>query len=107
MGGPLLSLAGVPGCLHELGSALTLFQLKNYGEEFVAALEGKPAADTDESIDETVAIVAEEIQQSTEDSILKELARHLKGHSLEAFIANLLRMVGYRTVEGKRARMNA
>lgn len=90
------------GALHELGSALTLFQLKNYGEEFLTALEGKAPAENDQTVDETVAIVAEEIQQTTEDFILKELARHLKGHALEAFIANLLRTMGYRTVEGKR-----
>lgn len=89
------------GALHELGSALTLFQLKNYGEEFIAALEGKSVA-ADNTIDETVAMVAKEIQQTTEDFILKELARHLKGHGLQPFIANLLRTMGYRTLESKR-----
>lgn len=90
------------GALHELGSALTLFQLKNYGDEFISALQGKPVTEGDDEIDETVALVAEEIKQTTEDFILKELARHLKGHGLEAFIANLLRTMGYRTVESKR-----
>ncbi len=31
------------GALHELGSALTLFQLKNYGDEFLNAVDGNSA----------------------------------------------------------------
>jgi restriction system protein len=88
------------GALYELGSALTLFQLRNYGEEFLSALEGKDilSEDTD---DETVAFVAEDIEQQTAVFVLKELSRSLKGHGLEAFIANLLRTMGYRTIESK------
>ena len=33
--------------------------------------------------------------------VLKELARHLKGHALQAFVADLLRTMGYRTVESR------
>src|ERR1035437_7727678 len=85
------------GALYELGSALTLFQVKNYAEEFRFVLSGesKPMVENDE----TVTLVAEEIEQTTSDYILKQLARHLKGHSLQAFVADLLNTMGYRTLE--------
>jgi restriction system protein len=89
------------GALHELGSALTLFQLKNYGDEFIEATEGKVEVSEQED-DETVASVTAEVQQTTEDFILRNLAKHLKGYSLQAFIANLLGTMGYRTIESKR-----
>jgi restriction system protein len=89
------------GALHELGSALTLFQLKNYGDEFLNAAEGDSAV-SEEQDDEVVASVTKEVQQTTEDFILRSLARHLKGHGFQAFIADLLRTMGYRTIESKR-----
>jgi restriction system protein len=87
------------GALYELGSALTLFQVKNYASEFEAALEGKEANSVNEQSggDDTVGIVAEEIEQTTEDFILKELERQYKGHPLQDFVANLLQTMGYRT----------
>ncbi len=83
--------------LYETGSAMTLFQIRNYTDEFLAALEGKPAplGKTDE--DETVGIVVEEIEQTTHDFILKRLARQLKGHPLAHLVAHLLQAMGYRT----------
>jgi restriction system protein len=84
------------GALYEIGSAVTLFQVKNYADEFIAALEGKaPPEPADE--DETVSLVAEEIQQTTEDFVLKRLAQELKGHGFESFVAHLLEIMGYRT----------
>lgn len=88
------------GALYELGSALTLFQIRNYGEEFIRALEGKETG-IDVADDETVGPVADDIEQQTAVFVLKELARHLKGHALQTFIADLLRTMGYRTVESK------
>jgi len=83
------------GALYEIGSAVTLFQVKNYADEFVAALEGKaPAEPADE--DETVGLVAEEIAQTTQDFVLKRLAQELKGHGLESFVGHLLEIMGYR-----------
>jgi len=84
------------GALYEIGSALTLFQVRNYAEEFVAALEGKPTLKTT-SEDPTVALVADEIEQTTRDFVLKRLAQGLKGHPLEHFVAQLLGLMGYRT----------
>ena len=84
------------GALYEIGSAVTLFQVKNYADEFLAALAGEAptAPDSDE---ETAAIVAEEIEATTRDYVLKRLAREAKGYPLERFIAHLLAAMGYKT----------
>jgi len=84
------------GALYEIGSALTLFQVKNYADEFTAALAGEAptSPDTDE---ETAAIVANEIEATTRDYVLKRLAREAKGYPLEHFVAHLLEAMGYKT----------
>jgi restriction system protein len=84
------------GALYEIGSAMSLFQVKNYADEFIAALEGKPLVPTIEE-DETIAVVAADIEEMTHDFILKRLAQELKGHPLARFIAHLLETMGYRT----------
>ncbi len=84
------------GALYEVGSALSFFQVKNYADEFRAALEGKPQAIPVEK-DDTVGLVAEEIESTTRDFILKRLAQELKGHPLAEFVAHLLGTMGYRT----------
>lgn len=83
------------GALYEIGSAITLFQVKNYAHEFLAALEGKVSAPSVKE-DETVAVVGEDIEQTTRDFILKRLAQELKGHPLAEFVAHLLNAMGYR-----------
>ena len=86
------------GALYEVGSALTFFQVRNYADEYIHAINGSrnpPILDTD--TDETVASTADEIIESTKDFILKELSRNLKGYGLEEFVADLLRAMGYRT----------
>ena len=86
------------GALYEIGSAMTLFVVKNYADEFLSALDKgfkKTAAANDE--DDTVGATAEDIIESTKDFILKELSRNLKGYALEEFVADLLRTMGYRT----------
>jgi restriction system protein len=84
------------GALYEIGSALTLFQVKNYADDFRALITGKsqPAV-VDEGA--SVAVVADEITESTRDFILKRLAQELKGHPLTDFVAHLLTTMGYRT----------
>lgn len=91
------------GALYEIGSALTLFTVKNYADEFLAALDPsfKPSA-SDGAEDETVGATADEIKQSTVDFIIKTLSRDLKGYSLEEFVADLLRAMGYRTTVSKK-----
>jgi restriction system protein len=75
---------------------MSLFLVKTYAEEFTAALEGKiisaPVAQ-----DDSIALVAEDIEQTTRDFILKRLAQELKGHPLADFVSNLLGVMGYRT----------
>ena len=86
------------GALYEVGSALTFFQVRNYVDEYIHAINGNrnpPVLDTD--TDETVASTADEIIESTKDFILKELSRNLKGYGLEEFVADLLRAMSYRT----------
>lgn len=84
------------GSLYEIGSALSLFQVKNYADEFLTVLSSETiSGDTEE--DETVARVAEEIEQNTRDFIAKKLAQELKGHPFEHFIAHVLNILGYRT----------
>ncbi|NUM47831.1 MAG: restriction endonuclease [Anaerolineales bacterium] len=84
------------GALYEIGSAVTLFQVKNYADEFNSVLEGKPAPVAPEE-DETVALVAQEIEQTTSDYILKKLAQDLKGHPFAEFVAHVLNCMGYYT----------
>lgn len=86
------------GALYEIGSAMSLFAVKNYSDEFLAALDKgfkKLTATNDE--DDTIGATAEDIIESTKDFILKELSRNLKGYALEEFVADLLRAMGYRT----------
>jgi len=84
------------GALYEVGSAMSLFQVKNYAEEFLAALEGK-VTPVVASKDETVSAISEDIETTTQDFILKKLAQELKGHPFAEFIAHLLEVMGYRT----------
>lgn len=86
------------GALHEVGSAMSFFSVKNYADEYMAALDKnfKKTID-DDSEDESVGATAEDIIESTKDFILKELSKRLKGYDLEEFVADLLRAMGYRT----------
>jgi restriction system protein len=84
------------GALFELGSAMSLFQVKNYVDELIAVLEGQPPMQTPTE-DETVAPVASEIEETTKDFILKKLAKELKGHPLAGFVAHILNAMGYHT----------
>ncbi|HNI07624.1 MAG TPA: restriction endonuclease [Thiobacillaceae bacterium] len=83
------------GALSEIGSAMSLFQVKNYADEFCAVLEGKAMPVTPVTKDETVAVVAQEIEETTRDFILKRLAQELKGLPLEGFVVHLLECMGY------------
>lgn len=82
------------GALYEIGSAMSFFAVKNYADEYLAALDKNFSS---ESEDESIGTTAEDIIESTKDFILKELSRQLKGYDLEYFVADLLRAMGYRT----------
>ena len=91
------------GALYEVGSALTLFSVKNYAGEYLKTLdrdfsEKKVLSEPDE----TIGATADEIIESTKDFIHKELSKNLKGYDLEEFVADLLRAMGYRTERSPR-----
>jgi len=85
------------GALYEIGSAMSLFLVKNYADEFHAVLEGKAPPAMPVAQDESVAAVTEDIEETTRDFVLKRLAQELKGHPFADFIAHLLNTMGYRT----------
>ena len=91
------------GALHEIGSAMSFFAVKTYADEFWAAIEGKDIS-VPVAQDETVALVASDIEDQTRDYILKKLAQELKGGSFEDFIAHLLQAMGYKTQQPKRGK---
>lgn len=84
------------GALYEIGSAMSFFSIKNYADEFRAALEGVKAPVFEEEEDD-VAHIAEDIEYNTRDYILKRLSQELKGHPLAEFVAHLLNVMGYKT----------
>jgi restriction system protein len=75
---------------------MSFFAVKTYSDEFRSAIEGKVQS-TPIAEDESVAAVADEIEDQTRDYILKKLAQELKGGSFEDFIAHLLQAMGYKT----------
>ncbi len=86
------------GALYEVGSALTFFGIKNYADEFLSALKAEfNPKKTIVTEDLTITHTADEIIETTKDFILKKLSQNLKGYPLEAFVANLLQAMGYRT----------
>ena len=86
------------GALYEIGSAMSLFSVKNYADEFLSVLDKDFMKNySSDSEDESVGATADDIIESTKDFILKELSRQLKGYDLEGFVADLLRAMGYRT----------
>ena len=86
------------GALYEIGSAMSLFSVKNYADEFLSVLDKDFMKNySSDSEDESVGATADDIIEGTKDFILKELSRQLKGYDLEGFVADLLRAIGYRT----------
>jgi restriction system protein len=83
------------GALYEIGSALSMFQIKNYADDFRAVLEGVAIEPMSVDQDTTVAAVAEDIEETTRDFVLKRLSQDLKGLPLEGFVVHLLQCMGY------------
>lgn len=83
------------GALYEAGSAMSLFQINNYADEFMAVTDS-PTEPLTVGDDETVTVVSEDIEQSTRDFILKRLQRDLKGHPFAELVGHLLTCMGYR-----------
>lgn len=84
------------GALYEIGSAMSLFQIKNYADEYLSALEGK-AAPVPIVDDPSITAVATDIQETTFDFVIKRLAQETKGHPFAHFVGHLLGTMGYKT----------
>ncbi|WP_439533224.1 restriction endonuclease [Polymorphobacter sp.] len=80
--------------LHEIGSAITLFRVTTHADEFLAALSGDTPipADLDEASAEEVSA---QVEESTEDFIVKRLKSALSPYDFERFVAHLLTCMGY------------
>lgn len=93
--------------LNEIGSAITLFNVKNHASEFRDKIDPKPKkapandstghTNTEEQADDDTATVAASIQAeaNTSDFVIKRLMAHLSGHQFEEFIAHLMECMGY------------
>ena len=81
--------------LYEIGSAITLFQITTHAEEFRAAMNGitTGAEDID---DDTVDDVSTQVEESTEDFIVKRHKGKMEPRDFEHFVAHLLQCMGYR-----------
>ena len=90
------------GALYEIGSALTLFQIKNFAEEFLAAFTpGFPRSTTGNGSDPETdddGATYDNILEQTRVYVLKELRTKFKGYDFEPVVANLLEAMGYSTV---------
>lgn len=87
------------GALFEIGSAMTIFSVKNYADEFLTALVGKPTVNDTDDEDEEISLQADSIVETTQDFILKQLRTKMKGYPLEDMVANLLKAMGYKVTQ--------
>lgn len=88
------------GALYELGSALTLFRIKNHDAEFRAVLAGEPSPVATDPAAEEVAEDepdAQRISDFTRDHIVKTFSSELKGHAFATFVGHVLNAMGYVT----------
>lgn len=89
--------------LYECGSALTFFKIKNYRNEFLAAINQAPTPSPDveeneETDDETVATEASsKALEVTTDFIIKRLKTGMDAYQFEHFVAHLLKCMNYST----------
>jgi restriction system protein len=91
---------------YEIGSAVTVFQVKQHKQEFLdflagaptatapPAVEAEPEAAADEAADQPDA---ERIETYTHDFVIDTLMKQLEGVDFEHFVAHLLGAMGYRT----------
>lgn len=87
------------GALYELGSVLTLFEVRNFADELRRRFDPAEAgAEPDEAAaeEESVVAVARDIAETTRDFISKVLKAQFKGFALELLVAELFRAMGYR-----------
>jgi restriction system protein len=86
------------GALYEIGSALSVFVVKNYADEFWHLLESdKASVAVAPTQDESVAEVSQDVAETTADFILKVLGQETKGHPFAHFVGALLQTMGFKT----------
>lgn len=94
------------GCLYEIGSALSVYTIKEHKEELLAVLGGEAAAPgagapVEEPLVTELEPVSEDepdverISELTGDFILKEFNTTLKGHDFARFCGWLFEALGY------------
>jgi restriction system protein len=88
--------------LYEIGAFITLFKIRNHGQEFLAKIDPTvtaPEDDDDEAAppdDDSVAgTVSRRAEETTEDFIVRKLHSDLTGYDFEHFVAHLLECMGY------------
>lgn len=96
------------GARYEIGSAVTLFRVKNHDQEFVEFIEGGGPSSTEQagssgalSVDDAAAQAedepnAERIEAYTRDFVIETLLKELDGPHFEHFVAHLMEAMGYR-----------
>lgn len=93
---------------YEVGSAVTLFRVKNHDREFIDFVDGGGALDASSgspaaiSAEQAAAQAedepnAERIEEYTRDFVIETLLRELDGPRFEHFVAHLMEAMGYRT----------
>ena len=96
--------------LNEIGSAVTVFKVKNHAAEFEAFIQSATKGtnppigqdirgqDTDTAVEQAEeAISADRIEEDTRDFILKRLLTSIGVYEFEEFVASLLETMGYRS----------
>ena len=94
------------GALYELGSTLSLFEVKSFADELLEKFMGQglaPSKPQPPREDETATVVRD-ISEATRDFISKKLKSELKGFPLEPFVADLFRAMGYQAHATRKVR---
>jgi len=87
--------------LNEIGSALTLFKVKNHCVEFlnkISLVSEGPIEDLeDPKVDDESAVfaVTSQAEEATSDFIIKRIMQSIDGYSFEDFTAHILQCMGY------------
>jgi restriction system protein len=88
------------GALHEIGSAVTLFGVKNHANEFFEFLQSGSTEAVDDSDEDQVDLADDEPNAERVDTYSKDfvvgILRRMDAYRFEHFVAGLLQAMGYR-----------
>lgn len=88
--------------LNEIGSIITLFKVANNADEFWAAFSGENSEPQIDDL-ETAVAVTEQVEENTNDFVIKRLKNVIGPTEFEEFAAHLLRAMGYHARVTKRS----